>query len=135
MKEQTRIMENLSTPYTPVALYLEESDSLEYVKADGPCVYKRVDPLLTLVLDMRTRKLIGFRIKGFKNFYLKSLKDNHTLLRSEFLLAASVLERAMELAARRFFDTHDERKASAYREAWKLAADDKVELRDLPLAA
>lgn len=132
MLGQTKTMTNISTPYKPVALYLEDSDSLEYVRIDCACVHKRVDALLTLVLDMKERKLIGFRLKGFKNFYIKSLRDKQSILMSDFLIATSVLEKAMEVAANKFFDDYN---VDAYRDAWKIAADDKVELRDLPRAA
>jgi hypothetical protein len=64
---------------------------------------------------------------------MKSLRSNQELLRSDFLLAASVLEKAMEIAGEKIFG--EENNIDAYRNAWKIAADDKVELHDLPRAA
>jgi hypothetical protein len=52
---------DLLTEYVPAAVYLDEADSVEYVRRDVACVYRRVDGILTLVLDMKTRKLNGFR--------------------------------------------------------------------------
>jgi len=88
--------------------------------------------MLTLVLDMKTRDLIGFRLKGFKNFYLSRLKNKQDMLRSDFLLAASVLEQVAELAGELFIEDYN---PEAYSSAWKMAAADNVELHDLPIAA
>ena len=74
-------LSDLRTPYVPAALYLEDADSVEYVRRDVACVYHRVDGFLTLALDMKTRELNGFRLKGFKNFFLKHLQPKYQFLR------------------------------------------------------
>ena len=65
---------DLHSEYVPKALYLADADTVEYVRSDVPCVYRRIDGILTLALDFHTRELIGFRIKGFRNFFLNHLK-------------------------------------------------------------
>jgi hypothetical protein len=126
---------NLSTVYSPVALYFEESDSIEYVRRDTACVYRRVDELLTQILDMQSRQLIGFRLKGFKNFYIRELMPKKELLKIDFLLAVSVVEKAMELYCNKYFDKADEERMKAYRAVWEMAEQDGVKLGDLPEAA
>ena len=59
---------DLRAEYKPKAIYLEDADTVEYVKMDVACVYRRIDGFLTLALDLKSRELIGFRFKGFKNF-------------------------------------------------------------------
>lgn len=118
---------NLSTPYKPVAAYYEDADSVEYVRRDAPAVYQRVDAFLTLIFDMKNRdELIGFRLKGFKNFYL-----NH-LSHLDFVALVSPLEQALTVAADSAFDFHDRREA--YDRARLIAIEDRVTLRDLPKA-
>ena len=120
----------LNTPYRSVAIYLKDSDSIEYVRTDVPSVHRRVDSLLTLVLDMRSREAIGFRLKGFRSFYLNELKALHTLTDGDFLAAVSVLERAMTQVGGDVFD-----RLSAYKTARQIAWTDQVQLSDLPQAA
>jgi hypothetical protein len=127
---------NLSTPYAPIALYFHESDSVEYVRKDVPCIYRRIDEILTLVLEMKSREIIGFRLKGFKNFYITELKKNQDFLQSDFLLAVSVLEKAMDMTCSEIFDeAESEARKMAYQNAWNIAKQDQVEFRDLPQVA
>ena len=121
---------NLSTPYRPIAIYLRDSDSIEYVRSDGPCVHRRIDELLTLVLDMHTRDPIGFRLKGFRKFYLTELQSLHTTLGGDFIAAVSVLERAMTKVGARVLG-----QIEAYKTARDIAFADSVRLDDLPEAA
>lgn len=81
-----------------------------------------------MVLDMQSREAIGFRLKGFRHFYLQELKPLHAMLGGDFLVAVSVLERAMSVVGDNLFD---EQKA-AYKKAREIAREDHVELRDLP---
>jgi hypothetical protein len=119
-------------PYVPTAIYYEEADSLEYVRRDVPCVYRRVDELLTLVLSMDTREPLGFRIKGFRNFYLRRLKPKYNLRENEFLMLINVVEEAMSSFGDQFFSM-GERKA-AYEKALNIAEQDDIRLKQLPIA-
>jgi hypothetical protein len=122
---------NLTTPYSPVAVYYEQADSVEYIRRDTPAVYRRIDEILTLIFDMRHRDdLIGFRIKGFKNFYLKAIKPSVEPLDSDWLALVSVIERALKFAGDGVFEKRE--REAAYAKARSLALEDRVKLRDLP---
>ena len=96
MSVKTIDLSDLTTPYVPVAIYLDDADSVEYVRRDVACVYRRVDGFLTLALDMKTRELNGFRLKGFKNFFLTRLKPRYKLLDDDFIPLVSVIEEAVQ---------------------------------------
>src|SRR6266436_3724426 len=86
---------DLSGRYIPVAVYYEDADTMEYIRHDVPCVNRRIDAFLTLALDMKSREPIGFRLKGFKNFYLRYLKDDAQAAdaRDRFLTLVNVIEK------------------------------------------
>jgi len=120
---------NLSAPYRPSAIYYEAADSVEYVRADRPCVYRRIDGFLTLAYDMTDRsELVGFRLKGFKNFYL-----SHLAPVGDFVSLVGALERALTEAGNCAFEAGE--RETAYNQAREIALEDKVALRDLPQQA
>jgi hypothetical protein len=125
MKDEMSI--DLRQEYKPVALYLEDADTVEYVRADVPCVYRRIDGILTLALDMKNRELIGFRLKGFKNFYIRHLQPTYKLLDSDFIPLVSVIERAVAIIGDEI--TTDDKRVTAYRQAREIAREDKVEVQ------
>ena len=131
MQRDTNSIFNLSTPYSPVALYLKESDSIEYTRKDVPSVHRRVDEFLTLVLDMRSRDIIGFRLKGFKNFYLQEIKSLPHLGEDDFVTACTVLEKIMTIECKGNLQD----RLRAYKMARTIAWEDQVTLHDLPDAA
>jgi hypothetical protein len=111
--------------YTSVAVYYEDSDSLEYVRRDEPSIYRRVDELLTLVLSMRTREPIGFQLKGFRHFYLQYIKDK--INRDEsFSQLIIILEEAVKRLGNKVFLEQD--RLSAYVKAQDIAKEDDVQL-------
>lgn len=117
---------NLSTPYRPCAIYYEQADSVEYVRDDKPSIARRIDGSLTLIYDMDHRsRLIGFRLNGFKNFYLSDLTGT-----GDFVSLVGALERALTSACNNAFEAHERR--DAYNKARELAVEDRVILRDLP---
>jgi hypothetical protein len=122
----------LRSGYVPSAIYYADADTVEYVQKDGPCIHRRIDGILTLTLDLQTRELIGFRIKGFRNFFINHLKPKYKLLDGDFIPLVSVLERALEVVGYTVCPTDDS--VEAYRKARKMAHDDRVALED-PLAA
>jgi hypothetical protein len=127
----THAIPDLNAEYVPAAVYLDDADSVEYVRRDVACVYRRVDGLLTLVLDLNTRKLNGFRLKGFKNFFLKHLQPKYQLLDDDFMPMVSVIEEAVRVMGDELV-SHPERKA-AYREVKRMAHDERVSIE--PIAA
>lgn len=123
-------MYDLKSSYAPVALYFHEADFVEYVREDASCVYKRIDETLTLAIEMDSDLPIGFRIKGFKNFYLKHIKPHGEA--KQFVELVPVLERLVSEAAERI-DFPDLRRA--YRLATDIAFIDAVKLDVEGLAA
>lgn len=120
---------NLTTPYSPTAIYYADSDCVEYVRKDALAIYDRVDAFLTLIYDMKARdELIGFRLKGFKHFFLSA----NVGLGNDFVAAVQVIERGLTALGNNVFD---ERRRRAYGDAIRMAHDDKVELGDLPKRA
>lgn len=135
MEEGMKGEMDLTTAYKPVAIYYEAADTVEYLRGDVPCVYRRIDGFLTLALDMQKRELVGFRLKGFKNLYLTHLKQTLDKLDVDFIALVSVIERVIEMIGNEIFD-EPERK-EAYRQAREVARAEGVEIskRELPLAA
>lgn len=122
---------NLTTPYRPVAIYCEEGDYVEYVRRDILCINVRVDTFLTLIYSLRDRdELIGFRMMGFKNAFLKG--NRKSKLGSDFVSAVQVIERALTDFGDQAFDRQ---RRQAYNQAVRMAVEDGVELRDLPRVA
>lgn len=134
MSEPMDRQPNLSSDYVPRAVFYDAADTVEYVRRDVPCVYRRIDGFLTLALDMGTRELVGFRLKGFKNVFLKHVKPRLRLLDTDFIVLVSVIEHVVEAVGDELFD---EQRRDAYRRAYELAWQDQVAVRkrELPLAA
>lgn len=118
-----------SKEYEPTAIYYEESDSLEYLRASEPSVYRRVDAMLTLVLSVDDRKLIGFKLKGFKNFYIRHLRDKLAGNSPAFIELVDLLQEISCSLGDKIFE---ERQKAAYTSALDMAALDNVHVRDLP---
>jgi hypothetical protein len=121
----------LYSEYLPRAIYYADADTVEYIRRDVASVHRRIDGILTLAFDLNTRELIGFRVKGFKNFFLNHLKPKYKLLDGDFIPLVSVLEQALEFVGRTVCPSDDS--VEAYRKARKMAHEDRVALE--PLAA
>lgn len=122
---------NLESPYIPAAIYLDEADMVEYVRSDTACFYRRVDGFLTLAYSIKTRELLGFRVKGFKNFFLKHLRPKYKLIAADFVPLVGVIEQALEVVGEEV--TRDPPRREAYLKVRRMAHDDRVEIQ--PLAA
>lgn len=121
-------LQTMPQGYRPTALYYHDSDCVEYVKEDSFAIYDRVDEYLTLVYDQTGHILIGFKLKGFKYIFTKALAPAYRLNEQQFLSMASVIEAVCTLLGDDLFK--DEKRASAYKAAKKIAANDNVELHD-----
>ncbi len=51
-------------PYEPQLVYFPHSDCLEFVLEDTTVVYDEVAPGISLLRDLKGRKVIGFKIEG-----------------------------------------------------------------------
>jgi hypothetical protein len=124
---------DLSARYKPVAVYYEDADEVEYVREDVPCVRHRIDAFLTLTLKMDGREAIGFKLKGFKNFYLRHMKDMPAADdRDHFLALVKVIEKAIDMLGDKAFEKD---RRAAYDQAHQIAKEDGAELHELPCAA
>jgi hypothetical protein len=128
--EETRGNE-LESEYIPTAVYYADADTVEYVRRDVPCVYRRIDGILTLALDLHTREITGFRLKGFKNFFINHLKPKYKLIDGDFIPLVSVIEQALQIVGDKV--CIDEAGVEAYRCARRMAHEDRVAIE--PLAA
>ncbi len=130
MVENGHEAQDLGVEYEPCAIYYEEADIVEYVRADVPAVNRRVDGRLTLIFDMSQRdRLIGFQLKGFRSFYLKNPIAQQ--LDAQFMSIVGVIERIVSDIGDHLLDEQ----RVAYRQVQRMAMDDKVSLRDLPKIA
>jgi len=123
----------LSGRHEPAAVYFLDSDCVEYAKEDAFCVYDRVDSFLTLVFDSAGERLIGFKLKGFKNLFEKYIRPR--LQRDiQFVELVSAIETVFTQAGDQLFSERSERVEQAYKAAMELAANDNVRLRGTFLA-
>jgi hypothetical protein len=121
----------LQAPYAPAALYLPDSDCIEYVAEDTTYVHRRIDEALTLIFDETAIGLIGFKLKGVRNFF-ERIKGDLDLHEGHFVELCSVLQRFyLELGEKHIGDA---RRRDAYRAAEKLAEKNRVKF-DYRLAA
>lgn len=117
-------------PFEPKAIYYESSDSLEYVRRDEPAVYRRIDEYLTLVLELHSRSLLGFKLKGFRHLYLAHLVPKYHLTERHFIPLIAVLEDAMSVSVNGIFEEAE--RQSAYMDALDLAKQDNVHVEQFP---
>lgn len=120
-----------SRSYVPAAVYYEESDSLEYIRRDGPCVYRRIDNLLTLVLELDSREPMGFQIKGFKHYYFRTIRTTEG--RSSFNHLIEILQFALTKVGDGVFKRED--RIRDYERALNIADEDKVRIPEIPIRA
>jgi hypothetical protein len=122
---------NITTLYSPTAIYYEDADFVEYVRKDVLSVNDRVDEFLTLIYSMNDRtELIGFRFNGFKNAFLRG--DMKSQLGDDFLTAVGAIERVLTRVGDQVFGR---RRKQAYNLAARMAVEDGVRLNDLPKVA
>ena len=113
--------------FQKLAVYFPSMDYVDYVRGDGIKICERVDQFLTVIWN-ENDEMIGFKLKGIRNFFLKNLKPAFSLQDDDFvwirdLLVALVQEKGDEIFPD---DARKERRKSAYRRAAKIAHDDEV---------
>lgn len=117
--------------FVPSASYYEDADLVEYVTADEPCVFRRVDSMLTIAFSLDTKEPIGFRLKGFKSIYLTRIKPKYDVIGGiDFLTISDILTSWIQEVGNQVFS--DEAKEE-YRKAIRLSKG--VVLEELPRAA
>ncbi len=123
----------LATPYKPVAIYLEDCDSVEYVNEDAICIYRRVDSFLTLIYDKTMIDLVGFKFKGAGWFYQNHLAKLPDFCNIDFVEFVKVIEALCTFLGDELIQ--NEKRQGAYKAVRKLAEREQVTLPILPLAA
>ncbi|MEP3265486.1 MAG: hypothetical protein ABJM86_03950 [Hyphomicrobiales bacterium] len=116
-------------PYFPEAIYYEDADYLEYIREDLTPVYRRVDQFLTLLLTLEDRKLVGLKLKGFRNIYNRYSSEQND---SEFPKLMTVLETVYTEIYNNLFE--EQKREQAYKDAIKIAQHDDVIITNLPKA-
>lgn len=129
----SNVSNDLAAEYARAAIYLDEADMVEYVRSDTACFYRRVDGFLTLAYSLKTRELIGFRVKGFKNFFLKYLQPKYKMIDADFVPLVGVIEEVLGVVGKEV--TSDPPRREAYRQVRRMAHDDCVEIEPPALAA
>jgi hypothetical protein len=76
----------------------------------------------------RRDELIGFKLKGFKNYYIKHLSGLH-----DFVTVVTILENEISRIANEAFDDRDAEREKAYRKARAIAERYNVQIKDLPV--
>ncbi|MGO7673873.1 hypothetical protein ACC817_28605 [Rhizobium ruizarguesonis] len=122
------VIDGAATPFKPAAMYFHDSDCVEYIKVDAFAIYDRIDEFLTLVYDKGGKEPIGFKLKGFKHVFTTMLSPVRRLNESQFLRLATAIEAVCLKAGEELFE--DPHRGESYRAAYKLAANDNVELSE-----
>jgi len=117
----------------PLAVYFADADCVEYVAEDTVCVYDRIDHFLTLIRDETQMFPIGFKLKGFRNWF-ERIKDDLGYDEGHFVELVKVLETVCSSIGDESFGD-DVQRRQAYKAAAKLARDKDVKLYDLPKVA
>lgn len=116
--------------YAPTALYFQDADSIEYTRVDAPCIHRRIDAILTLILEMDTREPVGFKVKGFKYFYMRIRNKCEGELGQEFIDLTRVLSEAFSMLGDSIFEQSRKKERMAYEEAIDIATRDAVTIRN-----
>lgn len=117
--------------YQPSAMYFADCDIIEYTRHDSPSVFRRIDPNLSLVLDLYKRDVVGFQFKGLKNFLFRSC--NSSFSDQEFIEIVKVIEAFLSEQGENILLVQEH--ATAYREAIEMARKDNVILSHADVAA
>lgn len=125
--------------FAPCASYYEDMDYVEYVSSPSLTVAERIDPFLTILWDKNQDKVIGFKVKGFRNLFETKLKALYDLKNEEFVELTSALEILYtDLGIQMIAELNKEQQEQtkkAYRLAMSLAANDNVMLYEVPKQA
>ena len=116
---------SLRRKYVPRARYNQLGDYVEYVREEKPFIIRRIDSFLSIAVDIDTRRIQGFRLTAFKNFYINHLAARETLLPNQFLAVVSAIELAATRAGDQIFGPLKDKKF-AYTNAYNIAAEDRV---------
>lgn len=123
-----------ATNFAPHAAYFEALDCIEYVNKDCTIIAERIDELLTLFRKNGTQEYVGFKIKGFRNYFEKTLKGMYALTEEDFVRLTSVMEAICRDKAETVLSgSMPEKTKSAYKIAYDMAHLEAVNLSNFDL--
>lgn len=129
----------LAENFQKQASYYRAMDSLEYLAEDTTTVAERVDSFLTVLVTADDRRLVGFRLKGFRYVFNRFVQPAMKLKSDDFDPIIWVLQRIFTDAGNTVTAAGEAdalRREQAYRQAADLARRDQVALPpDFPVAA
>jgi hypothetical protein len=119
---------SLSSNYKFVAsaAYFESMDCIEYVKCDAVLVSDRIDEFLTVIRN-EDGIMVGFKVKGIKNYFLQNLQPALSLSDDDFVYVKDIFVALTTKLGDDLFADNDE-KRTAYRDATRIASNDNVRL-------
>jgi hypothetical protein len=119
-----------------LAVYFPSMDYIDYIREDGIKISERIDEYLS-VLRNEFGDVVGFKLKGFKNYFIKKLKPAFSLEDADFVWISDLLVALVQEEGAKIF-ADDQRKVhrlSAYRQVSKIAREDKVVCSKLEIEA
>ena len=117
------------------AVYFPSMDYVDYIREDGVNICERVDQFLTVIFN-EDGDMVGFKLKGIRNFFLKKLKPALSLEDDDFVWVRDLFVALASAKGDEMFPD-DERKVTrmkAYRRAAKIAKEDDVRFVNPTLA-
>jgi len=117
---------NAGAKFVKSAAYFETMDCIEYVKYDAVLVSDRIDKFLTVIRDER-EQIVGFKIKGIRNYFLRELKPALSLSDDDFFYVKDLFVALVSKLGDDLFANSPSKKA-AYQDAARIAANDNVRL-------
>jgi hypothetical protein len=103
------------------------------MRFDTTTFYRRVDRFLTLALDMKSRNLIGFQLKGFRNFFIKEINKKKEFNDDDFIAIVKIIEVLITRFGNQLVEADDAR--LAYQDVLEIARADDVRFEASLLAA
>lgn len=117
-----------STPvvscFSPHAAYYNALDCIEYVNKDCTIIAERVDEFLTLFRQNATDDYVGFKLKGFRNFFETSLRHTLDLKDEDFVTLKEMMLVICTEKANEFVANKD-----SYKIAYKMCQGEAVKLQ------
>jgi hypothetical protein len=121
--------------FSPHAAYYEALDCIEYVNKDCTVIAERIDEVLTLLRKNGTQEYVGFKIKGFRNYFEKNLKQMYRHLNEkDFMTLTNVMEPIFQERAPELMSSKKHTAKSAYRIVYEMIDNNAIELFDFDLA-
>lgn len=118
-----------------LAVYFPSMDYIDYIREDGIRISERIDEYLS-VLRNEFGDVVGFKLKGFKNYFLKKLKPEFSLADTDFVWLSDLLAVLIHEEGDKIFadEQRSVQRMSAYRQVRAIAREDKVGFSKIELS-